>query len=401
MRALRTLTTVVVPEGILVVVAVVVLRTPAAHDALEPLLKVLPWLVIVAGTLLSWRFRRLRIFVGLAAIALADQGMDNLSGDAVAGLLGTLLPLVLLAVAAGIGGIESWYVRIALLLIGGAVAFTLSLPQPIDNLPSFFEFPLLPEALHRRIGLPSLAVASYAVATVSITTLVAIRRDRIARGLLWGLISSSLAFAVATDRTSYFTLAGAMLIVALIEDAYALAYRDGLTALPSRRAFDDALKRLRAPYTIAIVDVDYFKRFNDQHGHDIGDQVLQMVARNLEVVAGGGRPFRYGGEEFAIIFRGKKLDAVEDHLERLRASISDATFLLRAADRPKQRPSKPAPRIAKPQSLSVNVSIGVAQTNEDTSTPHQVVDAADQALYRAKRTGRNRVTSDRRKKWRR
>jgi len=92
---------------------------------------------------------------------------------------------------------------------------------------------------------------------------------------------------------------------------------------------------------------------------------------------------------------------VEDHLERLRASISDATFLLRAADRPKQRPSKPAPRIAKPQSLSVNVSIGVAQTNEDTSTPHQVVDAADQALYRAKRTGRNRVTSDRRKKWRR
>lgn len=78
MRALRTLTTIVVPEGILVVVAVVVLRTPTAHDALDPLLKVLPWLVIVAGTLLSWRFRRLRIFVGLAAIALADQGMDNL-----------------------------------------------------------------------------------------------------------------------------------------------------------------------------------------------------------------------------------------------------------------------------------------------------------------------------------
>ena len=401
MRALRSLTTIVVPEGILVVVSVVVLRTPPARNLLGPLLEVLPWLVILAGTLLSWRFRRFRIFVALATLALADRGIMYLAGDAVPGLLGTILPLVLLVLAAGVGGFETWSGRIALLLVVGATALMMSLPQPIDTLPSYVDFPFLPQALQQRIGLPSLAVASYGFAVVSMAALVGIRRDRIVRGLLWSLIASFFGFAVATDRTSYFALAGAMLIVALIEDAYALAYRDGLTALPSRRAFDDALKRLRAPYSIALVDVDRFKKFNDTHGHDVGDQVLQMMARHLEAVGGGGRAFRYGGEEFAVVFRGKKLDAVQDHLEALRASIGDAEFLLRAADRPKKRPSKPAPRITKAKTLSITASIGVAQSNEDTSTPQEVVEAADQALYRAKRAGRNRVTSDRRKKWRR
>ena len=89
MRALRSLTTIVVPEGILVLVSVVVLRTPPARSLLGPLLEVLPWLVILAGTLLSWRFRRFRIFVALATIALADRGIVYLAGDAVPGLLGT------------------------------------------------------------------------------------------------------------------------------------------------------------------------------------------------------------------------------------------------------------------------------------------------------------------------
>jgi diguanylate cyclase (GGDEF)-like protein len=401
MRALRTLTIVIVPEGLLVAGAVIVLRIPAARAVLGPIFDVLPWLVMLAGTLLSWRFRRLRIFVGLVAIALADQGMIYLHGDAVAGLLGSILPLVLLALAIGVGGFETWSGRIALLLVVIAVVVTLTLPQPIDSLPGFFQFPLLPADLQQRIGLPSLAIAAYGIAGLSMAGLVAVRRDRIVRGLLWGLVASVFGFAVALDRTSYFTVAGAVLIVALIEDAYALAYRDGLTGLPSRRAFDDALKRLRQPFVIAILDIDHFKKFNDKYGHDVGDQVLQLVARQLEIVGGGGHAFRYGGEEFAILFRGKKLDACEDHLERLRAAIGDAAFTLRAPDRPKKRPSTPTPRITKPQTLSVTASIGVAQTNEEIGTPQQVTDAADQALYRAKRAGRNRVTSERRKKWRR
>ncbi|MDH5198799.1 MAG: GGDEF domain-containing protein, partial [Gemmatimonadota bacterium] len=68
----------------------------------------------------------------------------------------------------------------------------------------------------------------------------------------------------------------------MIETAHAHAYRDALTGLPSRRSFDDAWRRLEGPVAIAMVDVDHFKAVNDTHGHDVGDQVLRMVAGQLE-----------------------------------------------------------------------------------------------------------------------
>ncbi len=398
MRASRTTMAIVVPEGLLFAVAVALLRIPSTRALIDPLLDVLPVLTIIVGALLSVRFRRLQIFMALVALALVDRGLIYLSGDAVPGLLGTVLPFVLFVLALGDGGFESWSGRLSVLIVTVALAITLLLPQPIHTLPAIFDFPLVPEAFHQRVGLPALGIVAYGGAGFTMVILVAARHDRVVRGLLWCLVASFFGFAVALDRTSYFTVAGVILIVALVEDAYALAYRDALTKLPSRRALDDMLKRLHPPFTVALVDVDHFKRFNDRYGHDVGDQVLQMVARHLGAVGGAGQAYRYGGEEFAIVFRGKKLDACEDHLEQVRAGIDDARFLLRAPDRPKKRPSKPAPRIAKPKQISVTVSVGVAQSSDALPTSLEVVDAADKALYRAKRAGRNRITTERRKK---
>ena len=126
-----------------------------------------------------------------------------------------------------------------------------------------------------------------------------------------------------------------------------------------------------------------------------------MVARALDKVGGGGRTFRYGGEEFAIIFRGKTIRDVESRLETLRAAVADSAFTVRGADRPQKRPEKPAPRITKSTMLSVTVSIGVAQVGEHSPTVPDVLEAADEALYRAKEQGRDRVVTERRKKWRR
>jgi len=75
--------------------------------------------------------------------------------------------------------------------------------------------------------------------------------------------------------------------------------------LPSRRALIERLPSLGRRYTVAMVDVDHFKNFNDTYGHDAGDQVLRMVASRLGEVSGGGTAFRYGGEEFTILFPGK------------------------------------------------------------------------------------------------
>ena len=181
-------------------------------------------------------------------------------------------------------------------------------------------------------------------------------------------------------------------MVAAVESAYALAYHDELTGLPGRRAFNEALLRVGDTYTVAVVDVDHFKKFNDTHGHDVGDQVLRMVATRLGGVGGGGRAFRYGGEEFVVLFPGKTVDESAPHLEALRASVADATFTLRGPNRPKRKPKSPrAPRGAV-RRLSVTVSIGAAAARA-MMAPEAVVKAADQALYRAKEGGRNRVAA--------
>ena len=210
--------------------------------------------------------------------------------------------------------------------------------------------------------------------------------------------------------TTYWAAASFILATSIIENSYLLAYHDELTTLPSRRAYNDALLRLRAPYSIAVVDIDHFKRFNDTYGHDTGDQVLRLVASHLAHVTGGGEAYRCGGEEFNILFPGKNTSEVLDHLEQLRESIEKAEFRMRGGDDRRHVPRGADRRNQKnrgltrkgdairklaekqpPSALSVTVSIGVATSAGDRSSPESVLESADKALYRAKDNGRNRV----------
>ena len=87
---------------------------------------------------------------------------------------------------------------------------------------------------------------------------------------------------------------------------YHKAYLDELTNLPTRRALKEEMLKLGNRYTIAMLDIDHFKKFNDTYGHTVGDQVLKFTAALMKSTGGGGKAFRYGGEEFVIIFPGKK-----------------------------------------------------------------------------------------------
>jgi len=195
----------------------------------------------------------------------------------------------------------------------------------------------------------------------------------------WGL-TPSVVFAVA----------GLVLFVSIIETSHAIAYGDELTGLPGRRALNEALARLEGRYVIAMVDIDHFKKFNDTYGHDVGDQLLRMVGARLAEVGGGGRAFRYGGEEFALIFTQCGLDDVLPHLEALRKTVDASGFVLRGRDRPLTK--GPAPRPSRgARRISAAVSIGVAAASRRLEYSDQVLEAADHALYRAKREGRNRV----------
>jgi len=203
---------------------------------------------------------------------------------------------------------------------------------------------------------------------------------------------SSLRPGNATASTFYFATACLILTAAVVEASYHMAYQDGLTGLPARRALNEALLRLAGQYSVAMADVDHFKRINDQHGHDVGDQVLRMVAAKLAQVSGGGRAFRYGGEEFAVIFGGKAADECLQSLDALRQSIEETRFILRSGLRTRKRkPEKLISERGRGKRVPVTVSMGVAERNERHTKPDQVIQAADRALYRAKEGGRNQV----------
>jgi GGDEF domain-containing protein len=253
-------------------------------------------------------------------------------------------------------------------------------------------------------GLPWIVWLSFAIGAVTLLTLVFRRRTKVEQGLAWALVAMFLglnqlerwADGTISDALFFYAgTAGVILIFAVLEHGYDIAFRDELTGLPGRRAFNNVMGQLGGTYAIAMCDVDHFKRFNDAYGHDVGDQVLKMVAAKLSQVGGGGRAFRYGGEEFLVLFRGCSAREAEPFADSLRRAIADAGFVLRAPDRPTRKPRR-AKEIehTSGERVDISVSIGIAERSKRHSTPELVLDAADATLYRAKEAGRNCVKLD-------
>lgn len=207
---------------------------------------------------------------------------------------------------------------------------------------------------------------------------------------------------------AYILTSVLLLCIGLLRDSYNMAYRDELTGLPQRRAMNEQLMALGSRYCLAMLDVDHFKKFNDTHGHDFGDQVLQMVATQIQKVQGGGKAFRYGGEEFAVLFTGKDKEEAAHYLEQVRKSIADYEMVIREDERLGDIASadnhidKKADKKAKgnrqkgsyrkaSKKVSVTISIGVAEYQQRGQTPQEVLKLADEALYKAKDGGRNQV----------
>ncbi|MGH7488941.1 MAG: GGDEF domain-containing protein, partial [bacterium] len=178
---------------------------------------------------------------------------------------------------------------------------------------------------------------------------------------------------------------------AVIQESWNMAYLDELTGLPGRRALEEQMRQLSGQHVIAMVDVDHFKRFNDTYGHDVGDQVLRFVASRLQKHAGSGKPFRYGGEEFCILYPGKYPDEVTNTLESLRADIENCRFEMRRQKRRADSEDDDTGALQDTDPLAITVSIGMAGSPQNGADPWSVLKSADKALYAAKDTGRNRV----------
>jgi diguanylate cyclase (GGDEF)-like protein len=239
-------------------------------------------------------------------------------------------------------------------------------------------------------GLSQPALLAFILAIAVMTVLLLRRYKAVESSLLWSVVAAFIALrAAGTSHLDgvYFAAGGLALIVALIETSYAMAYLDELTQLPSRRSLNEALLKLGETYSIAMLDVDHFKKFNDSYGHESGDQALRLVASRLSHITGGGKAYRYGGEEFAIVFPNKASEEVFVYLDRMRRVIEQSVFTVRGADR--RRKGKSAIGRGSKKQTNVTVSIGLAATNGDKLAPAEVLRMADQALYKAKAKGRN------------
>jgi len=173
-----------------------------------------------------------------------------------------------------------------------------------------------------------------------------------------------------------FIVISLIILVLLIREAYRLAFYDELTSLPGRRALIEDMAKLGRKYSLAMVDIDFFKKFNDTYGHDTGDEVLQMVASKLAEV-GGGKSYRYGGEEFVILFPSRERDEAFIHTDILREVIATTPFMVRGKNKNKK--------------IFVNISAGIVQNLSSDNDPFETMKRADKALYKAKEAGRNKV----------
>ncbi|MFA7382584.1 MAG: GGDEF domain-containing protein [Desulfurivibrionaceae bacterium] len=392
------------PGGLLLAAALAVLQHDDSARWLFGINWFLPPALGLAAVFLGWRFNRSRLLFGTLAVLMADLLLRRYGGVAqIDQLLARyVFHLALLALPLNLLLFSCWRER-GMLTGQGVRRFVFILLQPLLLAALFgVRGPLIVRQLEMMtVSLPLLgplsspALLVWMLAGLGLLFRFRRHRDLLDHGFFWAMLCSLFALLAGNPaRQSFlFSVAALILLAAAIESAHRMAFRDELTTLPARRALNEAMLKLGNTYTVAMVDIDFFKKFNDRYGHDVGDQVLAMVAVLLGRVGGGGRSFRYGGEEFAVLFAGRNLQEAQPHLEALRQTVAETGFKVRSADRAGKNANNREKGGGGGEKVSLTISIGLAQRDPTRKTPQAVLKAADQALYRAKEGGRNRVAS--------
>jgi len=411
------------PAAIIVIAALAVAIGPMLPDSFSGFGVFGPYTVLLLGAAISLWFNRGRAFIVLLSLLIAFVGYRlalntepiNFAGRAVFAALAVFVPLniliVLLIEERGISYFRNY--RWLLLMMTQILLTAWVAGAGTSALSGTAWHAMLEHWLIRPEPVPFLGRILMAAAFV----VAVVEAWEQHSPLIIGMAGALVAFFVACQWPStpgvfaaFFSAAGAILLLAVLQESHRMAFHDELTGLPGRRALEERLVALGPVYTIAMVDVDHFKKFNDTHGHEIGDQVLKLVGARLAELDGRGKAFRYGGEEFAVVFFDQNMQEALPQLEDLRQNIESYRMAIRTDDRridsrpgndrrastgtPKHpRPDSDVRAFRKPdQVLSVTVSIGAAEHDEYLNSAAKVIRAADQALYRAKEQGRNRVS---------
>lgn len=358
------------------------------------------YVIFGLGIILSIRFNQGRVFLIILLLSLSQLFLNYYSqlSISITTYSKVLYPLMCLLIPLNIviisqlkerGLFSLWgKIRIAFILIELCFVYIIVMSnQPSIHKILSYKFINLP---FEKMIMNQTALLIFLFTLIFLTIKAFVKNSVFDARLVGSIISIFTALIFISDKISFsifLSAAGLMLIIGIIEDSYSMAYMDELTGIPSRRALRENLMKLGNKYVIAMLDIDFFKKFNDTYGHDVGDDVLKLVASNLVKVTGGGKAFRYGGEEFTILFPGKSVNDVIPHLESLREQISKTGYTRKSSKAHKSKSKRD-----NTNQLFVTISIGVCEKNSKFKEPDEVIKGADKALYRAKKKGRNCVS---------
>lgn len=392
------------PGGFVLLAATLLLRPGVAPEAVWPYVHVCAVVVLVLGLFLAWHHGRSRIVFALVLLGVSDAtlwwlaGHKALAGDlgrTFVGVLAVLLPLNLAAYSAlpertlttARGLIRLLPILAQVAAVGLILRAGFSIPT------GWLDHGWLDGDWTRWTTLPQFGVAAFAGAILFVGIRYILQRDPIAMGFLWALCSAFLALhgiSRGWDSTGFFVTGGWILIGSLLEATCRWATHDRVTELPEREALNRILHRLGSPHFLALVRVDHFARIRDVFGREVGDQVLRMVAAQLRR-APGEMVFRYGKDEFAVLFDGMSAEQAIPHLEHVRRMVASYGFVVRGPGRRRTEPAVAASPAGPRVVLNITVSIGAAERESHKIRPRHVIREAHQALRHAIEGGRNQV----------
>ncbi len=395
-----------VPGGVVFLAALVCIRPEVVPAWAQPLLSVLPTIVFIFGLVLGWVTDRARTVMAMLVLVAADRALGffppgaaspSFVGTLLFTIVGILLPVNLLLLSAiGDRGLLSrtTYSSVGFLFAQIGLAWWLSQSSGQEAA----QILLTSAAFGGWFGwtpLPSAGLFAYVGALATGILQFVVSPTVVTGSALWALLTSFVALhgtSLGWPPSHFFGAAGIMLCWASVAAHYRATYRDALTGIRSHAALDRALANLGRRYAIAILDIDRLREVNEAYSETIGDMVLQQVADVLASVSGGGKAFRYSGEEFAILFPDRSSADALPAMEQLRRQIEQCRVPAPARREPPRSTGPLRPRDGSPGTISVTVSIGIDDSFEHPTNVSDVIRAAYRALALAKLDGGNRVT---------
>ena len=401
----RTLFSFFIPGGLPFLITVIILNLRITDKVLPNSALIYPIIVIGASVLIGLFFKRIWLMLVILILAIADRVLLHFAANTAVTMEGGrliyhaisfLLPFNLCVFAfmkrRGDMTWQSIWLLGAILLQGCGVAFIYQYKSL--GFGAFLEYSSIKWQLFERIPLSQLALFAFGIAFFYYLFLFIRTRGVIEQSFCWALIS--IFYALALSRIGpvssiYFSTAGLIFVTSVIENIYLERFQDELTELPTGRSMRASLSQLDTGYTVAMIEVDHFKRLRDNHGRRVSKQVLRSIGSKLTSVTGGGEPFHYEGEVFAVVFPGMFLQDTLPHMEELRQLIRKPGPILRDEKSPRRKPKKLKTVEILANKVPVTVSIGVAERSDADMPAPQAIKKAEKALDIAKNEGHDQM----------